>query len=575
MKQPAQPVTKQPQPAPSTKGLALGNPFQLLKQQPAGNPLQLLQQPRQTNPMQLLQAAPVQLQKKIGFEMEDATWNSWIKTWGIRDPKWISHQNNVNCRPMDKKELLHQGTDFKLEADKFAGDDGLVSDIEFVTTPLPLDAGGFGRLMRVMEQIDTIYNKIIPLRGRDHKKGEFIKNAESGFSQTSAMLSKGNSGAMLNLQATHGLSLQDIPTAFEALSKTPAEAENQAAYSSIQYGAVGLKNASTEATLEPLRSASDRALRISLMYIADHAAAESEYGDEELPEEDFAALHGFITAAIGFIRMLRNPLMLQGGIKTFLPMMHRNDFATMFGMLPDKMRRTMQANEEVFTDAIIAGATADLTEDDPLADYAPDDHADEYVFNKFILQQTDRTGFTNVPTVPNLPNTIGTHRIAYYVTPPLTIARWVNSWMNNRNPVDILTKEAFAGAATNVVDPDAALSVDITNVKANMDPAISRLIDWGRCKKEGGIVYLAFNYTALDAQQKATINNYSRGLGGLKDQTDTDDPSLLLYENRSIAPEYRDVRGQKLDLDGSKLSLGSATEAVLSYFSGMMKLFSK
>ena len=57
-------------------------------------------------------------------------------------------------------------------------------------------------------------------------------------------------------------------------------------------------------------------------------------------------------------------LLIQGGAKTFTPMMHRNDFATMFGLLSDRFKVLLRANLQVFIDAIIAGVVADIDADD-------------------------------------------------------------------------------------------------------------------------------------------------------------------------------------------------------------------
>lgn len=517
----------------------------------------------------------VQRQRKMGFEMEDADWRSWKKTWGVRAPYWKSPQDNKNCRPMKKREVLHQGTGFKLEADEFVEDSKLLSDIEFVTDPFPLTDGGYQQLDTALTEIGNIYNTIIPLRDRDHKEGEFIKSDESGFSVNNAMLSKGASRAKLKIQATQGFSLQDIPKAFDALSK-PAEQANSdeeaQAYAVLQHTVVGDKDASQEMILEPLRSASDRAWDVTLEYLVDHID-ESVVPRFEISPGEFKDLYGFLTAVIGFIRMMRNPQIIQGGAKTFTPMMHRNDFATLFGLLSGRLRALLQGNRQVFIDAIIAGVVVDIEEDDPLEDYDPVEYRNEFIFQKFLLENGDRRRFLDPARGLELPNQAG-KSLGYYILPPsFTIERWVTAWMDARDPKDLLTTAHFEFAAHNDIDPNPALDENLQTVKNALEPRVAAMIDWGRSKYEQGRALLAFKYSALSPQQKEILIDYARGLGGLGQNTDPQNRRLVLYENRDIAPEYKDEQNRPLNPSGGKLDMASARHTALHYFLAMQELF--
>jgi hypothetical protein len=295
-------------------------------------------------------------------------------------------------------------------------------------------------------------------------------------------------------------------------------------------------------------------------------------GDIEVDDDEFGDLHGFLTAVIGFVRMMRNPLAIQGGAKTYAPMMHRNDFATMFGLLSDTLKDAFRENPQPFIDAIIAGVVADIDEDDPLEDYDPAAHRDEYIFRRFVLETGDQRRFEENL---ELPNYVGGRAVGYYALPPsFTIQRWVTAWMNGDDPQDLLTTAHFEFAAHNEIEEDPDLDDNMQAVRDNIDPRVRDRVDWGRSRFENGRAYLAFNYQALTDQQKEILTDYVRGLGGLGENTDLDDNSLLLYENRNITPEYLDHLGEALNPEGGgKLDMESAKNTVLDYFVAMKELF--
>jgi hypothetical protein len=146
--------------------------------------------------------------------------------------------------------------------------------------------------------------------------------------------------------------------------------------------------------------------------------------------------------------------------------------------------------------------------------------------------------------------------------------------MNAEDPKDLLTKAHFEFAARNAIDDNPVLDGNVLAAKNGMDPAIAALIDWGRSRFEGGMVYVVFKYQALSAAQKEILVDYIRGLGGLGEATDADDPRLVLYENRNIAPEYLDLLNQPVNPGGGgKLNMQSARDTASDYFLAMRELF--
>lgn len=510
-----------------------------------------------------------QCQRKIGFELEDANWNSWKKSW-VRDPYWRSPTDKRNCRPMTKRERIHQGNGFNLEADEFVGDAGLISDIEFVTAPFPLTNAGRQNLVGAMNGIAAIYDRITPLRGRNHAEGNFIKHDESAFSNNKAMLSLGAARAHLKVQATQGFRLSDIPKAYSALAKPAATSDTPELYAQVQYAVVGDRDATAEVQLNPLREAPERAW-IAVDYIIDNMP---DAADMEISVEALHDIHGFFTALIAFVNMMKAPLVIQRGAKTFTPMMHRNDFATLFALLPDPFKAVFRTHRQSFTDAVIAGIVN--APGDNMAAYNPVAHRGVNLFDSFILDAGDRRRFLGTDEVPiELPTFVGPTPVSYYVLPPsFTVARWVTEWMNGDHPRDILTKAHFEFAATNAIDLAPVLPAGLQAVQAAMAPATAALIDWGRSTFVNGRAKLAFNYNALAERQKDVLNDYARGLGGLGGATDPDDPRLVLIENRGIAPDITGPEGQEINpLGGGKLDVASARRSVYSYFDGMRGLF--
>ncbi len=520
----------------------------------------------------------IQFQRKVGFEMEDGDWWTWKKTFGLRTPYWRDAEHNRNVRPMTKHELLHQGNGFRLEADELVYEGQLLSDMEFVTDPFPLTNDGYDRLVTTLDQIGDIYTRILPKAGRNHAEGQFIKQNEHNFSVQSAMLSRGRSVARLNLQATQGIGLEDIPKIFDALTQRPAASNQPVINLLLQRAMVGDQDASAMDALEPLLSASTRALDISIEYLIQ------EIGDVEFETEnedlDIKKLYGLLTAAIGFIRMMKNPLVIQGGAKTYTPMMHRNDFSTLFNLLPDGLKELIREHQQVFIDSIIAGVVGDPELDNPLEEMDIVEQRNVNIFDRFILENEDRDRFFKIsggqgglPSMTPYGDTV--RSTAYYVLPPtFTIAQWITAWINGENPQDILTSDNYAQAAYSEIEEDVELDEDLALIRNGMDPQISDLVDWQKSSYAANRVYIAFRYDTLTEEQKGMLADYLRGFGGLGDQTDPDDENLALFENRAIAPILRDMHNQLINPDGgAKLNVDSAIQTALFYFTGMMDLF--
>lgn len=505
--------------------------------------------------------------RKIGFEFEDGDWYSWKTTCAnrCRDRYFRTPVDSSGVRPVTKHEVLHDGIGFKMEADEFDEAGMRLSDVECVTDPFPLSPQGHAELMRALRAIDRIYSAITPLRGRDHAEGEFVGADEHHLSHTDVLLSRGAAGARIRAQATHGLRLADIPRVYKALSAPPEDQARPDAVAAIQLGASGHADPSTKRLLELLQSAPDRASRLSLLHIEQTIG-----GDPAL--EDSAALLGLLSVVVAFVRSM-HARQIVGGVKTFLAMMHRNDFATMFALLPPPQRGLLRENQTHFIQAILAGVFGDpdLGIDD--LDLAA--HADQPVVKSLSLNSDERRAFTGGAELPATVDLgrLGA-RILFYRPLPrsMTIERWVRAWMSDRDPADLLTAEHFDAAQ--IDDGGGAPSTTLQAIReADELVAVAHLLDWSRSYEQGSyVVSLVFDWEQLSPAQQEILRDSVRGLGGLGPVTDSDDPELALFENRAFGRGFKEPAGGS-DPEVDHRDLDPLTQAMATYFSGMIELF--
>jgi hypothetical protein len=525
----------------------------------------------------------IQRQRKIGFELEDVKWRTWKDTaiegaeggqqasQAQPQPRyWRKPDDKRGIRPMTKREPLHVGHGFEMQADEYVDEGQLLSDIEFVTDPLPITENGYEALEGALKGIAEIYADIAPLAGREHGTGQFAGPSETHLSVNDARLSKGSKTATLKVQATQGLGLADIPTAYSALASPPSQALQPDVYALIQHAVVGDTDAATNKDLRSLVDAPQRALKLSMAYLAPHVPEDTPgFGGTD-------ELLGLFTAAIAFVRAMRINQVV-GGAKTLLPMMHRNDFATLFGLLPAKQKTWIQNNSQHFIDAVIAGVVGDPLPDDALQGLNVAAQRTTPVFDKFLIEHGDRKRFMSSTDMPgDLPSflvfqDVG-RRIQYSVLPPVTIADWVRGWIAGQNPKDLLTKAHFAEAATVAQTPVQHLDPVLQDIHDRLPEAARPLIDWARSTHSGTNVWLCFNFAQLNKEQKEILADYMRGIGEKGAQTDPDNPKLGLFENRVIGPTLYGGDIKKPFATAYSLPLDAAVTTVAEYFVGMKEL---
>jgi hypothetical protein len=510
--------------------------------------------------------APVQLASKVGFELEDADWRSWKKVgfspFSTRYYKTKDDKNGI--RPLNKHEVLHQGTDFKLEADRFDEGGEALADIEFVTDPFTLNDSGQQKLVEALEGISDIYKDITGKAGRDHEEGEFLSSSDHHLNQSDILLSKGAGTARLNVQATQGVSLAKMPTLMTAMS-TPVTGQDDPLAGvkvSLQLAVSGDKDIAQDRVLGRLAEAPQRAVKFSLAYLVREL-------DDNALGEDTASLAGFLATVISLLLTFQQAP-LQGGLKTYLPLMQRNDFAAMYKKLPEAQRDVLDANKQTFIDAILAGVFTDATAGAPgTSDQVQQLRDNPLVGSHFILSSEDQKTFVPTQELPKFTTFTKASDgqrsfspVHYGVLPPrTTIGGWVRAFMDGQNAVDTLTKAGFPGAT---FDGDVAASGDLQALIDSLPDDVKRLVDPGKSKLVGTKAFLAFRMDRLSDDQTSTLANYLRGTGEYGSDTKGGPP---LFENRVIAPEFTDLQNE-----GNKLDMKTATSTLINYFIAARKL---
>lgn len=289
------------------------------------------------------QPAPAfSVQRKVGFELEDNTWESY--EGAAPEPQWThvnplyqaprntniwarssaSHVNNdlkaFGVKAFAKKDKLHVGTGFNLEADG-PYDRGKM-DIEFVTEPFDDTIAGYKRMdvafMGIAKVIGHL-NSMSPMPRRA-ENGEFYRHDEHKLSNSDVLLAKGSSRPSFKMQVTHGVPLADVPALFETFGYAPGESSKQAKQ---RAPARSLLPEQLDLQKQIMGAAPGQA-----RLVLDGLMNGGVIGDRE----DTRALVGFLTYALAYIQWLQ--VLPWDGLKIALPFMSRYDFARLFGMLP-------------------------------------------------------------------------------------------------------------------------------------------------------------------------------------------------------------------------------------------------
>jgi hypothetical protein len=258
-----------------------------------------------------------------------------------------------------------------------------------------------------------------------------------------------------------------------------------------------------------------------------------------------------------------------------MPLMHRNDFATMFGLLDPAVQKVLRAKRQTFVDAVIFGVLADFDRSysQNKAAIDPTQHRRLQVADKFFLDSNFRAKFVGGEVLPTTEATEGgVIGVTYGVIPDLTVRRWIRGWMSAKRPVDMLTEATFHLAATRDVNENAPLPDKLAAVREKLSPKVAGIIDWQASEVVGeALVRLKFDYNKLNGEQRKLLNFHLRGIGSLGGETDRQkNEELALFENRAIAPIDNALKNLP-----TEVPMGLAKESALHYFHGMMLLLKR
>lgn len=289
------------------------------------------------------------VQRLVGFEFEDSYWRPWLgKRFSLFAP-----------RPVRRKEVIHVGTWFRIEGDDTPGPDQ--SNIEFVTIPFETTPGGLEKLNTAMREIREIEKRIGQYAGRSGKKRDYVTHQEHRLSKARLLLSQGKSELVLKMQATQGVSLENIQTIMQYFgTNVPDEADADAK-----------KRAKARELIPPAKMGSsaepgeqpkaELAISDLIGYapscaksIIDGLRGNADAGQPLWPGESTDRLLGFLTMIVLYIKAFS---MSQGGgaLKYSAPFLGRTNFVVMFQELPASQKSYLIANPQKFISAIIDG----------------------------------------------------------------------------------------------------------------------------------------------------------------------------------------------------------------------------
>lgn len=271
-------------------------------------------------------------QRRVGFEFEDTYWRPWRRETTFRA-----------TRPIKRKEVIHQGTGFRMEGDDTPGP--AYSNVEFVTKPCDTTPQGLAELSTAMREIAVIEGRIGPLAGRNETQGNYVTRAEHQLSNNDAVLSRGRAAFNLKMQATQGVSLENTPTMFKYFG---TNVPNETA-------AVGAMRQRARDLMPPPNPGDITDLIGSAPSFANTIAATLVHGG--LPGNTDALL-GFLTMVVLYVKGFSLSL-AGGGLKYLAPFLGRTNFAVMFRMLPVAQRMFLANNNaQALVNAVIAGVNS-------------------------------------------------------------------------------------------------------------------------------------------------------------------------------------------------------------------------
>jgi hypothetical protein len=308
---------------------------------------------------------PRALQRKIGFEFEDRTWHPWKFERG-------ASQGQSRVNPVPRKDVLHAGTDFRLEADDTPGPS--MSNIEFVTDPFEESRAGVTSLITALQTMRAIMGRIGPYKGLPGPTGagppyayqgvwNYVTKGTHGLSGSNQVsadslgLSGGSDRGQIKMQATMGLTLRDIPRAMKTYGNVGQGEETQQETAQRQ-PARALQSAALYGTI--LGRSPGLALEAMKRIVRD-ANLSSSRKQALANADNLLAGQGYLSVVMMYLKSLQIPDNNEGA-KSRIMFLARNRFSAMYAMLAPEVRALFAANQG----NLLARHVLDVSNENPL-----------------------------------------------------------------------------------------------------------------------------------------------------------------------------------------------------------------
>ncbi|HLI00139.1 MAG TPA: hypothetical protein VKV06_05095, partial [Acidimicrobiales bacterium] len=160
------------------------------------------------------------VQRKVGFEFEDAHWRVWQK-------RPVNPGPGQEVLAVDRKDKVHNGTGFDLEADDTLGP--AQPSLEFVTVPFDENAGGQAALSTALAEMGQIVmGQLGPNQGKrgpgagalpqPYVAGDYVDSTThqlngGDFAAADVLFSAGDSAGKFKMQATMSTDLPQMAKA--------------------------------------------------------------------------------------------------------------------------------------------------------------------------------------------------------------------------------------------------------------------------------------------------------------------------------------------------------------------------
>ncbi len=321
------------------------------------------------------------VQRKVGFELEDKAWRAYIKGDGKaekKDEKKTKEKTKKDSgiRPAVRQELLYAGTGFDLEADDSLGPK--FPSLEFVTKPFETSDKGIGELNTAFSDIRKITKHIgqfapitNPFEGDniEPKEKHFLTDKKHHLNPT-LLLAGGEADTGFKMQATQGVSLEDLPTAMKtfgsgAPKESATEGQERGPARRFMYGKQERGLAGNRIASDLLAAAPSLAQDVIDLLKAFLMPPEREKNKEERkatnpthPLADTSRLLGFLSAVMLYVKLLATISNAGKQAKYLIPFLARTSFTTLFRLLPEEQQILLREHPNELLGAIIKVANS-------------------------------------------------------------------------------------------------------------------------------------------------------------------------------------------------------------------------